>query len=152
MKNQKIGLPKLIAMLIMFISFNVTHSFAQTNSDSTMKDCCMMKDGKMMQIKSGKMQPMEENMTMSNGTMCMMNGECIMKDGKKMNMKEGDCIDMSGKMDHCSMMHKDGKGASEKKEGKQDMDMSYSCPMHSDVKSNIAGKCTKCGMELEKKK
>ncbi len=152
MKNRKTGLSKLIAMLIMFISFNVTHSLAQTLADSTMKDCCMMKDGKMMQIKSGKMQPMEENITMANGTMCMTNGECIMKDGKKMKMKEGDCMDMSGKMDHCSMMHKDSKGASEKKEGKHDMDMSYSCPMHPDITSDKAGKCTKCGMELEKKK
>lgn len=28
----------------------------------------------------------------------------------------------------------------------------YTCPMHSDVKSDKPGKCPKCGMNLEKKK
>ena len=30
--------------------------------------------------------------------------------------------------------------------------MKYSCPMHPDVTSDKAGKCTKCGMDLTKSK
>ena len=38
------------------------------------KDCCMMKDGRMM-MKGGKMMPMTENMTMADGTCKMMDGK-----------------------------------------------------------------------------
>ena len=37
------------------------------------------------------------------------------KDGKKMQMKEGDCMDMSGKMEKCTMKDKDSKSTPEKK-------------------------------------
>lgn len=133
------------SMLMMVLCFTANNSFAQTktNTDATMmKDCCMMKDGKMMQMKSGIMMPMDSTMTMTNGTMCMTNGECKMKDGKKMKMKEGDCMDMSGKMDKCAMM----------KNEKQDIAKNYACPMHPEVTSYKEGKCPKCGMELEKTK
>ena len=66
-------------------------------------------------------------------------------------MKEGECMDMSGKMDHCGMMHKGTKGESDKKTENHEMSMIYACPMHPDVTSDKAGKCSKCGMELEKK-
>ena len=93
-------------------------------------------------MKSGKMMPMEKDMTMKNGTKCMTNGECVMKDGKKMKMKEGDCMDMSGKMDKCAMMSKDKK---------MDKAITYTCPMHPEVTSDKAGKCPKCGMDLVEK-
>jgi hypothetical protein len=80
-----------------------------------MKDCCMMKDGKMMMIKDGKKMAMDTDMTMPNGTMVMKDGTCTMKDGTKMVMKEGDRMDMDGNMmkkghmkKDCCMM-KDGK-------------------------------------------
>ena len=101
----------------------------------------MMKDGKMMCMKDGKTMPMDKEMTMKNGTKCMTNGECIMKDGKKMQMKEGECMDMDGKMDKCSMMSKDAKTTA-----------MYACPMHPEVTSDKPGKCSKCGMDLVKKK
>jgi hypothetical protein len=87
-------------------------SFAQT--DTTMKkmdhdkmmnhhqmdmsktDGCMMMNGKMMMIKDGKMSAMKKQMTMSNGTKCMVDGMCVKKDGTKMTMKDGDHMDMSG--------------------------------------------------------
>ena len=89
-------------------------SFAQT--DTTMKkmdhdkimnhhqmdmsktDGCMMMDGKMMMLKHGKMTAMKKQVTMSNGTTCMMDGKCINKDGTKTKMKEGDHMDMDGNM------------------------------------------------------
>ena len=61
-----------------------------------MKNCCMMKGGKMMCMKDGKEMAMSADMTMKNGTKVMANGACMMKDGKKMMMKDGDCIDMDG--------------------------------------------------------
>jgi hypothetical protein len=61
-------------------------------------DGIMMKDGKMMQMKAGTMTEMTQDMTLSDGTMVMKNGEVMMKDGKKMTMKNGDMITMDGKM------------------------------------------------------
>jgi hypothetical protein len=149
MKNKKMITTVLASMLMLVVCFTATNVFAQTKSKSTtMKDCCMMKDGKMMCMKDGKEMPMEKDMTMKNGTKCMTTGECMMKDGKKMQMKEGDCMDMYGKMDKCSMMNKDTKKKTEKKS----MAMTYTCPMHPEVTSHKAGKCPKCGMDLVEKK
>ncbi len=144
MKVQKLFLAKMatvLAIFLMAISFNAN---AQTHKHSSkmkhaakMKDCCMMKDGKMMVMKDGKTMPMEKDMVMKNGTTCMTNGECKMKDGKTMTMKEGDCMDMSGKM--CKDKMKKMPAAM------------YSCPMHPEVTGAKPGKCSKCGMALEKK-
>jgi hypothetical protein len=140
MKNKKIISAVFASMLMVVMCFTATNTFAQTKTDnSKMKDCCMMKDGKMMVMKDGKTMPMEKEMTMKNGTKCMTNGQCIMKDGKKMQMKEGECMDMNGKMDKCSMMNKD-------------MAMTYTCTMHPEVISDKPGKCPKCGMDLVEKK
>jgi hypothetical protein len=144
----------ILAMLMLVVCFTTSNSFGQTKTaHAMMKDCCMMKDGKMMMMKHGKMMSMEKDMTMKNGTKCMVNGECVMKDGKKMQMKEGACMDMSGKMDNCSMMNRDIKGSSEMKTKKHNMVLaSYTCPMHPEVKSDKPGKCPKCGMDLVEKK
>ena len=147
MKNLELNSKKtisLIALFLMIISFSAT---AQTKKKMTMmKDCCMMKDGKMMVMKNGKTMPMEKDMVMKNGTTCMKNGECTMKDGSKMMMKNGDCMEMSGKMctDKMKMMDK-------KKTTKKMASMMYKCPMHPEVTSNKPGKCSKCGMDLVKK-
>ena len=66
---------------------------------SGMKDCVMMKDGKMMVMKGGKTGMMDKDMTMKNGATVMKDGTVKMKDGKTMMMKEGDMMDMSGKME-----------------------------------------------------
>lgn len=63
-----------------------------------MKDCVMMKDGKMMMARNGDTTMMEHNMTMSNGTMVMPDGICKRKDGKTSTMKNGDVICGDGKM------------------------------------------------------
>ena len=51
---------------------------------STMKDCIMMKDGKMMVMKGGKSMVMDKEMMMSNGSKVMPNGEVMTKGGKTM--------------------------------------------------------------------
>ena len=126
------------SLLIMVLCLTAFDSSAQSKKKSAkMKECCMMKDGKMMHHKDGKMMPMTKDMTMKNGTKCMVNGECVMKDGKTMTMKDGDCMDMNGNM--CSSEMKKMKGSA-----------MYSCPMHSDMVSDKPAKCPKCGMDMKK--
>ena len=153
MKNKKMSAGIFALKILLVICFTTSISFAQTKADTKMmKDCCMMKDGKMMQMKNGKMMPMEKDMTMKNGTKCMTNGECMMKDGKKMMMKEGECMDMDGKMDNCSMMNKGVKSNINKKDKQNDMGAIYTCPMHPEVTGKKGSKCSKCGMDLVEKK
>ncbi len=141
------------SLLIMVFCLSASISSAQTKKDSTMmmKDCCMMKDGKMMRMKDGKIMPMDKDATMNNGTKCMVNGECIMKDGKKIKMKEGECMDMSGNMDKCEMMNKNTKKSTETKNDTKNATI-YTCSMHPEITSDKPGKCPKCGMELIEKK
>jgi hypothetical protein len=49
-------------------------------------------------MKNGKTMMMEEEMTLTNGTMVMMDGTVKMKNGKTMMMKNGDMLDMNGRM------------------------------------------------------
>lgn len=144
MKTKKTIATLFTSLLIMIVGITTNNLSAQTGSKN-MKECCMMKDGKMMHCKDGKAMPMEKDMTMKNGTVCMVNGECVMKNGEKMMMKDGECMDMNGKMDKCDMMNKTSKTDTKKA-------ASYACPMHPEVTADKPGKCSKCGMDLEKKK
>ena len=100
----------LIASFVFSMSANAqtsktkdtTHHHAKMNGAS-MKDCVMMKDGKMMMMKDGKMMEMDKDVTMSDGTVCMMDGTCKMKNGKTMMMKNGDKCYMNGKMGKMKM-------------------------------------------------
>ncbi len=80
-----------------------THKMHHGTMNQSMKDCVMMKDGKMMMMKDGKMMEMDKDMTMSDGTVCMMDGTCKMKNGKTMMMKDGDKCYMNGKMGKMKM-------------------------------------------------
>ncbi len=105
---------KIFVFLI--VSFLTSAVFAQNDkmtndkmkSEKTMKgkDCVMMKDGKMMVMKNGQTMAMDKEMTMSNGTMVMADGNVKMKDGKTMMMKDGDCVYMNGKMSKMGTMKK----------------------------------------------
>ncbi len=86
-------------------NMKMTHK-KTTSHSHMMKDCVMMKDGKMMVMKNGKKMPMTEDMTMSNGMVCMKDGTCKMKDGTTMVMKNGEKCTMDGKMSGMKM----GKG------------------------------------------
>ena len=107
-----------------------------------MKDCCMMKNGKMMVMKDGNTMPMDKDMTMKNGTKCTTTGECVMKNGRTINMKEGECMDMNGKLSNGAHTMQSEKNETAK--------ANYSCPMHPNVKSDKPGKCPDCGMALKK--
>ncbi len=85
------------SLLVIIIFTLALDTRAQTKSNS-LKDYCTMKGGKMMQITSEKMLPMDRTTTMKNGTKCKTTGECVLMNGAKMKMKEGECIDTDGNM------------------------------------------------------
>ena len=60
-------------------------------------DGVMMQDGKMMMMKDGKAAgPMENSMTMADGTTVMGDGTVKMKDGTEAHMKDGQMMMMDG--------------------------------------------------------
>ncbi len=63
-----------------------------------MKDCIMMKDGKPVVMKGMETTPLDQQMTLPNGTVVMADGTVKMKDGSTKMMKDGDCIYMDGTM------------------------------------------------------
>jgi hypothetical protein len=80
MKTKKTISATFTYFFMIVFSFTAMNATAQAPMDGAkMKDCCMMKDGKMMCVKDGKTMPMDKDMTMKNGTKCMTNGDCIMK-------------------------------------------------------------------------
>lgn len=73
------------------------------------EDCVMMKDSKMMVMKGGKTMAMDQDMTLTNGSVVSTNGMVVMSDGKSKQLKNGDCVYMSGKMmTGMKGMHKKG--------------------------------------------
>lgn len=66
--------------------------------DNRLTDGVVMQNGKVMIVKSGKMTPMEKDLTMSNGTKVMRDGSYMHRDGKKVMLKEGEHLDMGGKI------------------------------------------------------
>lgn len=68
-----------------------------TNLKAADSDGVMMHDGKMMMMKRGKPTgPMENAMTMSNGTTVMVDGTVRTKDGSETHIKEGQMMMMDG--------------------------------------------------------
>lgn len=95
MKSKKSIFIMFASMLIMVMCLTANEGYSN-NKPRKSKDCCMMKDGKMMCMKAGKTMPMEMEMTMKNGTKVMTDGECVDKAGKKIMLKEGEMIDSDG--------------------------------------------------------
>lgn len=88
--------------------------------DGMKKDCVMMKDSKMMVMKGGKTMAMDQDMTLTNGTVVSTDGTVKMSDGKTKQLKNGDCVYMNGKMmTGMNGMHKKGM----KKASKDSMPM-----------------------------
>jgi hypothetical protein len=71
-----------------------------------MKDCVMMENGKMTVMKSGKTMDMDQDVTMTNGTVVMKDGTVKTKAGKTMMLKDGDCVMMNGSVTHAKMKSK----------------------------------------------
>jgi hypothetical protein len=69
-----------------------------TDKTTKMKDCYMMKNGKMIMEKNGTTTDMTQDATLSNGTLVTKNGTVKTKDGKTITLKEGECVYMNGKI------------------------------------------------------
>jgi len=64
----------------------------------TNEDLLLMKNGKMMMKKKGRIKPMKEDMAIFDGMRVMMDGTVIMTDGNSRRMMEGDAMTMDGIM------------------------------------------------------
>jgi hypothetical protein len=56
----------------------------------------MMRDGQMMITRDGKTMPMEEELTMTDGTRVLPNGQLLMADGTARLMDEGESLMLQG--------------------------------------------------------
>jgi hypothetical protein len=56
------------------------------------EDKIMMKDGKVLRIRNDEEMPLEEEITMSDGTKVMPNGQMLMADGTTRMMQEGESL------------------------------------------------------------
>lgn len=57
-------------------------------------DHIMMREGKVIVLRNGGEMPLEEEVTMSDGTRVMPNGQVLMADGTARMMREGETITM----------------------------------------------------------
>lgn len=55
-------------------------------------DTIMMKDGKVMRMRAGKAAPMEEEVTMPDGTRILLDGTVLMTNGVTRMMAEGETM------------------------------------------------------------
>jgi len=95
-------------LLILFAAFLLSagvhaqdtakHKTTMGKSSTHMKDCIMMKNGKLMVEKNGTTTEMTQDMMLNNGSVVTKDGTVKTKDGKTMTLKEGQCIYMDGKI------------------------------------------------------
>ena len=101
---------KRLLIIVMVFVLGTSVKAQDTSSHKTtqhqMKDCVMMEEGKMIQMKAGKKMDMTQDMTMSNGAVVMKNGNVKKKDGTTMMLKNGDCVMMDGTLKHMDMTKK----------------------------------------------
>ena len=62
------------------------------------QDMVMMRDGKMMVKRRGRITPMKEDLAIFDGTRVMMDGTVMMTDGVARTMMEGEAITMDGRI------------------------------------------------------
>lgn len=65
-------------------------------------DYCVVKDGKMLLNKGGKLAPLTKELTLSDGSVCRTDGTCTRKDGTAVTLADGQCVMMNGKMNTVS--------------------------------------------------
>jgi len=65
-------------------------------SGHTVGDCVLMMDSHMMMMTGGKMMPITKDITLSDGTVCRVDGTCVLKNGKKIKLSNGEGIEVAG--------------------------------------------------------
>jgi hypothetical protein len=104
-RNKQSCMKKLMILALAFVCTAGVVSAQDTSGhkmhkmgDHKMKDCVMMKDGKVMVMKDGQKSELTDDMTLSNGTTVMKDGTVKTSDGKTMMLKNGDWVGMDGQM------------------------------------------------------
>jgi Domain of unknown function (DUF6799) len=64
--------------------------------DDMRQDHIMIKGGRVMMMRNGEMRPMDEEMTMPDGTKVRMDGTLMMPNGTTRMMAEGETIILEG--------------------------------------------------------
>jgi hypothetical protein len=86
------------------------------------EDMIMMKDGKVMIMRNGDMMPMKDEMTLSDGTKIMPNGQVVTADGTARMMMEGEAINRhGGTVDTANMPDREFKENMEDEELRDDI-------------------------------
>ena len=62
------------------------------------KDCVMMKEGKLMLMKGSSITPLDKELTFTNGSVISLDGTVKSSDGTTMKLKEGEAIGLDGKL------------------------------------------------------
>jgi len=99
-------------LLIIVLAFTLGTSLKAQDTTShkkmhhQMKDCVMMKEGKMIQMKDGKTMDLTQDVTMTDGSVVMANGSLKKKDGTTVELKNGDCVMMDGTVKQMGMKKK----------------------------------------------
>lgn len=101
---------KKLLMIAMAFTFAAASATAQedttTKSKATtqkLQDCVMMKDGKMVVRKNGKITDLTDSTTVSDGTVIRVDGVVTKPDGKQIQLKDDDCVFMDGKIRHITV-------------------------------------------------
>jgi hypothetical protein len=77
-----------------------------TKLSPTKTDGFMMKDGKLMQMKDGLSVPVEDSITLKNGSVVLKDGTVKAKDGKTVMLKTGDWIMKDGTIKYAAKKKK----------------------------------------------
>ena len=104
---------KASILLSILMILNLQLSYGNRNAQA-MKNCCFMKNGKMLICNGGITSKMNKSILLKNGTQCMQNGDYVLADGRSFKLKEGQCIDMYGHVNYCTS----SKAMNRKKKGK----------------------------------
>ena len=98
---------KLIMCLLVAGTFT-TAAIAQDSTKSMssdkmgkmhqMKDCVMMKDGKLATMTKDGITPLTKDLTLTNGTVINTTGIVTAKDGSTITLTNGQAVDMDGKL------------------------------------------------------
>ena len=98
---------KKVIMFLLIAGTCTTAAVAQDTTKSAappmekahaLKDCVMMKDGKLHVMKGTSITGLDKNLTLANGTVIKTDGTVKAADGTEMTLKEGEAIDMEGKL------------------------------------------------------
>lgn len=104
----------LVIILSIFFGLSLQAQTKMTEKEDTKlsptkTDGFLMKDGKVMHMKDGKSEPIEEDMKLKNDAMIMKDGTVKTKDGEIIKLNDGDWVMMDGTIRHKSTRKKEAE-------------------------------------------